>query len=124
VVIDLGHGGAMSPETLLTQPVRLNELFVNVRLVTLHPGQEGRTEIEVYLGIIIDNIDDAHFRVQDARSGVGAVALGGDPFVPIVKRLGRILHLDFFQPGILPRRLVKMAMNANVTIHAHPSFPQ
>jgi hypothetical protein len=32
-------------------------------------------------------------------------------------RISGILKFDGFEPGILPRRLVKMAVNANVSFH-------
>ena len=52
--------------------------------------------------------------VKDARGGIRRVTLGGDALVPIVIRVGGVLQFDRFQPGILARRLIEMAVNADV----------
>ena len=50
------------------------------------------------------------------RGGVGRVAFGGDALVPIVIGIGGILQFDGFQPGIFARRLIKMPVNAEITL--------
>ena len=56
--------------------------------------------------------------VENARDRIGRVAFRGDAFVPVVIGRRRILQLDRFEPGIFPRRLVEVAVNANVAFHA------
>jgi len=45
--------------------------------------------------------------------GVWPIAFEGNPFVPIVKGIGALLSLDDLKPGVLPGRLVKMAVNSH-----------
>jgi hypothetical protein len=117
VVEGLGQGRAVSPAQLPALLVRLDDGPEDVRGLPLHPGEEGRAEVETDLGVVIDDIDDPALAVQDARSGVGGVALGVYPFVPVMIGIGRILHFHFFQPGIFPGRLVEVAVNADESFH-------
>jgi len=55
--------------------------------------------------------------VENARRSIRLVALGRDPLIPVVIRMCRILHFNYFQPGILPRGLVKVGVDADVTFH-------
>jgi hypothetical protein len=45
------------------------------------------------------------------------LALGGDPFVPVVVWISRVLNLDCFEPWIPPGGLVEMAVNTDVAFH-------
>jgi len=69
--------------------------------------------VDEWLGLF----DDPILGIQDTRHRIGRVAFGGDALVPVVIGIGRVLHLDGFQPGIFPRRLVKMAVDADVSFH-------
>ncbi len=91
---------------------------VDVGAFCFHPGQQGRSEIEADPRVVVDDLLDAAVRIQNPGGGVGRVALGGDPLVPVVIRIGRILQLDRFQPGVFPRRLVEMTMNADVSVQS------
>jgi hypothetical protein len=66
--------------------------------------------------------DDTALAVQKAGYGVGGVTFGRDPLVPVVIRIRRILEFDIFQPGIFPGRLVKMAVEANISVHQDKSW--
>ena len=55
--------------------------------------------------------------VKNAGGGVGRVTLRVDALVPVVIGVGGILQLDDFEPGILAGRLIKMTMNAKITVH-------
>ncbi len=65
-----------------------------------HPQEQGRPEIEADPGIVADDRHDAAFAVQIPGGGIGVIALGGDPFIPVMIGIGGILDLDGFQPGI------------------------
>ena len=52
--------------------------------------------------------------VDDAGGAVGGVALGGDALVPVVVGRGGVLQLDGFEPGVFARRLVEVAVDADV----------
>ena len=47
---------------------------------------------------------------------VGAIALGGDAGIPVVKGGGAGLHFDLFDPGIFPGRLIKMAVDDHISL--------
>src|SRR4051794_34884324 len=83
------------------------------------PRQQSWAKVETHPGVVI--LDLRHFLAvcQDARCTIRRVTLGGDPLVPIVIGIGRILYFDGFKPRILTWRLIKMAMNADVT---HATF--
>ena len=88
MVEGLGQGRAVSPIQLPARFIRLDDGLEKVGDLPLHPGEEGRAEIETDLGVVIDDIDDPALAVQDARSGIGGVALGIDPFVPVMIGIG------------------------------------
>ena len=117
VVVDLGQSRAMAGKTKPAFAIGGQDGGVGLGIGTFQPGQERGAEIEAYAREIIDNTGDSIVTVEDAGCGIGSVALRRDPFVPVVVRIGRVLDLDGFQPGILPRRLIKMTVNANVQFH-------
>ena len=90
---------------------------IDVRRVGLQPGEERRSEVEADSRVIVDDARDASVSVEYSGSRIRRITLHGDALVPIVKGIGRILYFDKFQPGILPRRLIKMTMNADVAFH-------
>jgi hypothetical protein len=47
---------------------------------------------------------------------IGPIALQGDPFVPVMKGIGALLGLNDIEPGVLPGRLVEMAVNGDIGI--------
>ena len=118
VAVGLGQGRAVAVETLHGEPVRVHDGLVEPRMVPVQPGQQRWAEIEADLGVVVDDIDDIPVAVQDARAGIGAVAFGGDALVPVMVGVGRILDLDLLEPGVLPGRLVEMAVDADIAVHA------
>ena len=72
-------------------------------------------KLKLDLGVVAHDVHEAPLAVQDARGGVGGVALGGDPLVPVVVGVSGILDFHRFQPGILPRWLVEMTVDTDVT---------
>jgi hypothetical protein len=114
VVVDLGHGGAVAGEALSTEPVRVEDAAVDARGVFFKPGEEGGTEVEADAGVVVDDADDLLALVEHAAGAVGGVALGGDALVPVMEGSGGVLGLDGFEPGIFARRLVEVAVDAEV----------
>ena len=46
---------------------------------------------------------------------VGCVAFLGNPFVPIMVRMGGFLMFDGLEPGILAGRLIKMPVDTDIS---------
>jgi hypothetical protein len=99
-------------EALRAGAVRRQDIAIGLRCVFRQPREQRGTEVEVDTGVVVDYFDDAILCVQNARSAVGRVALGGDAFIPIVVGISGILLFDSFQPCVLARRLIKMTVNA------------
>ena len=118
VIIGLRQRRAMSGKVFPAFAVRLQNRQVDVRCFGFQPREQGGAEIETDLGVVVHQPFDPALGVEDARHGIGRIALGGDALVPVVVGVGGILQLDGFEPGILPRRLIEMTMNADVTFHA------
>ena len=57
--------------------------------------------------------------VENARRRVGRVTLGTDALVPIVIGIGGVLKLDSFKGRILPRWLIEMSVNTDVSCGRH-----
>src|SRR6185436_21188764 len=62
---------------------------------------------------VVDDLDDLVAVIDDARRDVGAIALGGDPLVPVAVRVRARLRLDRLEPRVLARRLVEVAVDAD-----------
>jgi len=120
MVVDLRQGIAMTGTHLLAPIVGLENGGIRLRRMYFHPGKKGRAEIEAYPSIVVDNIDNAAASAKKAGSGVRGITFRIDPLVPVMVGTGRIIDFHFFQPGIFPRRLVKMAVNANEAFHLSP----
>jgi hypothetical protein len=82
--------------------------------VLFQPGQKCGAEVETDMLVIVDNIFKASLVIQYPGMGVGLVAFLRDSFIPVMKRMSRLLDFNFFQPGILTRWLVKVAVYADV----------
>ncbi len=123
VVISLSQRRAVPGIAFLTFPVRLDNRPVSSGVALFHPGEERWAEIKAHAGVITHDAADIAFAVKDTRSGIGQVALGGDPFIPVVVRVSRVLLLDVFQPGIFAGRLVKVPVNTDITVHLKSGDP-
>ena len=97
-----------------TLPVGISDHAIRTWRIFFEPREQGRPEVEADPRIVVHDANDLVLAVDDARGPVGRIAFGGDPFIPIVVGRGRILGLDGFKPGIFSRRLIKMAVNADV----------
>jgi hypothetical protein len=116
MVICLGYGGAVAGEAPLALAVGLAESLIDLRGVRLQPGEERRPEVEADPGVVVDDALDQPVLIKDPRGGVGSVALNGNPLVPVMIRTSPVLLLYDLQPGILSRRLVKMAVDAEIAL--------
>ena len=94
---------------------------IDVRCFLLQPAKQGWTEIEADPRIVVDDADDAATRVEDAGPGIRPVAFGGDPLVPVVVRIRRVLELHDLEPRVLPRWLVEVSVDTDVLHGRLPS---
>ncbi len=111
----------MAREALAAHPVGLEHRAVGLGLVPGQPRQQSGSEVEADGCVVVHDADDAAVRVEYPGVGVGRIAFGRDALVPVVVRVGRVLELDRLQPGVLARRLVEVAVNADeaVRVAAH-----
>ena len=87
----LGDRIAVAAEALAALPIGAENGVVDFQIVTFEPAHQSRANVEADHRIVVDDAHDAVLRVENARHRVGAVALGGDPFVPIVERVSGVL---------------------------------
>ena len=116
VVVDLGEGGAVVGVERGAGLVGVLDHAVGAGSEVFEPAEERGAEVEAHAGVVVDDADDLALLVDDAGGAVGGVALGGDALVPVVVGSGGVLELDGFKPGVLARRLVEVAVDAEVTL--------
>ena len=114
VVVRLCDGRAVAAEVFLALVVSLANTCEKLRDFLLHPEQERRAEIEADLRVIVHELDDAMLVIEQTRLCIGRVAFRRHAFVPIVVGIGGILELDSLERRIFARRLVKVAVHADV----------
>ena len=119
MIVNLGQRIAVAAAPLPAQPVGLDDPLVDLGRGVGHPLEERRAEIEADPGIVVQEVDDPPLAVEQPRARVGGVALAGDPLVPVVEGGGGVLDLDDVEPGILARRLVEVAVDADIAGMAH-----
>src|SRR5262245_20263307 len=107
----------MTGKIFLTFPIGFENGVINIWGFRFKLGEQGRTEVETDLRIIVDEPDDLVVAVENPRHGIRSIALRCNPFIPVMIRVCRILQFDAFEPRILARGLVEMAVNANVAFH-------
>src|SRR4029079_10126604 len=76
------------------------------------PARQRRAEVERHAIVVVDDRLDVAGAVVDAGERVGAVALGVNARVPVVNGHGRRVARHAIGPGILPRRLIEVAVEA------------
>src|SRR5579859_3398072 len=114
VIVSLGNSRAVPAEALATCAIGFQNGAIGFRLLRLHPGEQRRAEVEADVGVIIDDALDISLGIQNARSRIGSVTLGGNALVPVVERISGILDLNRLQPGVLARRLIEMSMYTDI----------
>jgi len=117
VVVRLRDGVAV-PTARRALPVRLEDPPVDPRIPFLEVDEKRRPEIEGEVGEVVHDRRDPSLRIEHAAAAVGAVALVGDPRVPVMERRRALLPLDLPRPGVLPRRLIEVPVNGDV--HENP----
>src|ERR1700684_1682525 len=65
--------------------------------------------------VIVDDLRNFMFVIQDARGAVGRITLAADSFIPVVVGIGGILELDGFKRRVLPGRLIKVSVHADIS---------
>jgi len=101
------------PPPLHAVRIGLEDPLVGFRPRLLQPREQGRSEVEGNVVVVVDDVRDAPGPVLDARCAVRRVALGGDALVPVVEGVRRVLNLDVLDPRVLARRLVEVAVQAD-----------
>ncbi len=114
VVVDLGHGRAMAAIAQHALPVGIADHAIGARRIFFQPGEQGRPEVEADARVVVHDADDLVLAIDDARGAIGRIAFRRDALVPIVVGCRRIFGLHRFEPGVFSRRLIKMAVNAEV----------
>ena len=99
------------PCSMVTELIGRNHAPASFGMRCFEPAHQGRSKIEIDVGVIIYDALDLAAPIYDSRERVGPVAFGIDPLIPIVKRPRAILAIDRAGPRILPRRLIEMAVN-------------
>ncbi len=113
VVVNLRHGRTVPAVTLAAAALAIKNHAIGARRVFLEPTEERGSEVKADARVVIDDAHDLIFHVEHAGRAVGRIALGADALVPVVVRSRTVLRLHRLQPGILARRLIKVAVNTN-----------
>src|SRR5579884_2293199 len=117
MVVSLSNRRAMPRITLAALAISRQDLLIHVRFFVCQPCQQGGTEVEADPRVIVNDPLDVVVAVENARSCIWRIAFCGDAFIPVMKRIRRILKLNEFKPRILTWRLVEVTMNADVPFH-------
>src|SRR5262245_11748017 len=88
--------------------IGLDYSIVGVAMILLEPAQQGRTEVETEVRIVVDC---PRLSVIESHRAVGSVTFGVNAFVPIVKRSCSWLCFNYPRPGIFAGRLIEVAVN-------------
>jgi hypothetical protein len=114
MVVGLSHGGSAAGKYLLAFFIGINNSLIRFLVVFFHPGQQSGPKIEAYPCIIVDDIDDILFFIEDPGRGVGGITLGRNTLIPVMIGISGILDLDLSEPGVFPGGLIKMTVDADV----------
>jgi hypothetical protein len=90
--------------------------------VFFQPRKQGGSKVETYVLIVADRLPQPSPLVENSSVRIGRIALFSYPRVPVMKGVSGFLSLDRVQPGILSRRLIEVAMNANVSTSLRGHF--
>src|SRR5260370_29230626 len=97
MVVRLRYGRTVTGASLAAAVVRFAQGLINLGSFLLDPGKQSRTEVEANPSVIVHQLHDALFTVEDPRLRIRCVALRRHPLVPIVIWVSGILQLDGFQ---------------------------
>ena len=89
------------------------------------PRHQRRPNIKTHAFKIIYNVSNLSAVIKNPGAGIGPVALVINAFIPIVKRVGAFLLFNIVNPGIFPRGLIEMAVNADTDgLHDLKTLPR
>ena len=84
---------------------------VSVRVICFEPTQQRGTKVETKVRVVVDGALFAVRRINYTSEGVGPIALGMNPLVPIMERGGARVGFDNSGPRIFTWRLIEVAVN-------------
>src|SRR5204863_8373475 len=94
VVIGLRQGGPVAGEMFLAFLVRIDDRAVGLRFFFLEPRQKRGTEVETDARVIVRDLQNLRIAVDDPRHSIRRIAFSSNPFIPVVKWIGRILKFN------------------------------
>src|SRR5678815_5729022 len=100
--VSLRDGVAVTTARHSTLVISVQDLLISVAMMSLEPGEQRRSEVEADERIVDD---------------IWRVTLGVNALVPIVKRRGAGLHIDFAGPWVLAWWLIKVAVDDECKRH-------
>ena len=116
VIVHLRHGVAVPAPGRAALPVRRHDPRRDLRVVLLEPPKERGAEVVIHVQVVVADVNDHAALVEDAREGVGPVALVVDAFVPVVVGRRRTLLFYKIKPRVFARRLVEMAVDDHIPV--------
>src|SRR5216684_3298979 len=91
--------------------VCLEDARTGFRMCGFEPIQERGAKIETEVQVIVDDVIDSAAPIHDASESIRTIALGMNPFVPVVIWMRAVFAIDRTRPGVFARRLVEMGVN-------------
>ena len=88
VIVDLSQRRAVPVELVPALAIGIEHALVDFGRVMLQPGQERRPEIEADPRVVVHQAFDPAAGIEHPGDRVRRVALGRDPLVPVVIRVG------------------------------------
>ncbi len=110
--------GAVPAEPLLAEARSAAQDHLRRSAAPCHPASDSSVapKLKLIRRVVVQDADDLVLLVLDPRGPVRRITLGRNAVVPVMVRRRRFLQLHRFQPRILARRLVKVAMHADVAV--------
>lgn len=115
VIVSVCHRRTVPRKPLAALMICVANCLVRLRSLLFEPSQQSGTKIEADLAVIVNHLSNLLIAVQNSRSSIRRVALGGDSLVPVIKGPRRGLGLDLICPRVFARRLIAMAVDTNVS---------
>src|SRR5665213_2037119 len=101
--------------------VGVDDAQIPQRMQTFHPAKQGRPHVETETSVIGDDVLNDALKIHDAGIVVGAVALTVNALVPVVVGRRGGFRVDRLGPRVLPGRLIKMAVDDEISGHGWAS---
>ena len=114
-MVSLGDRVAVAAVVLRAAAIGLDDAPQREGIVFGEPAQQRRPHVEGEVFVVVHHRHDVVRVVGDAAEGIGPVALVVDPRVPVVEWSRALLARNAPGPGVLPRRLIEMAVENEST---------